>query len=67
MVINMVINEHGGTEGPITLHDILEAVVGDLPAPGESPETHGHEATRRFLTSGWDHTDLRVQGTPWHS
>ncbi len=38
--IALVVNEHGATEGLITMHDILEAVVGDLPAPGEPAEQH---------------------------
>ncbi len=33
--IALVVNEHGAAEGLITMHDILEAVVGDLPSPGE--------------------------------
>lgn len=36
--IALVVNEHGAAEGLITMHDILEAVVGDLPAPGEPAE-----------------------------
>jgi putative hemolysin len=36
--IALVVNEHGGTEGLITLNDIMEAIVGDLPASGEKPE-----------------------------
>lgn len=31
----LVLDEYGGTEGIITLIDVLEALVGDLPAPGE--------------------------------
>jgi len=42
--IALVVNEHGGAEGLITMHDILEAVVGDLPSLGEKPEVH---ATQR--------------------
>ena len=42
--IALVVNEHGGAEGLITMHDILEAVVGDLPALGETTEAH---VTRR--------------------
>ncbi|MCC7174910.1 MAG: HlyC/CorC family transporter [Bryobacterales bacterium] len=42
--IALVVNEHGGAEGLITIHDILEAVVGDLPAPGDKPEV---QATQR--------------------
>jgi len=38
--IALVVNEHGAAEGMITMHDILEAVVGDLPAPGDKPEDH---------------------------
>jgi hypothetical protein len=33
-----VINEHGAVEGPVTLHDIMGAVVGDLPSVDESDE-----------------------------
>ena len=36
--IAVVVNEHGGTEGIITLNDVVEAVVGDLPAPNENPD-----------------------------
>lgn len=39
--IALVVNEHGSTEGLITIHDILEALVGDLPSPGEKEEPHG--------------------------
>lgn len=30
-----VINEHGGVDGIVTDHDVLEAIVGDIPSPGE--------------------------------
>ena len=36
--IAFVINEHGSTEGLVTLHDIMSAIVGDLPAVDESDE-----------------------------
>jgi putative hemolysin len=36
--IAVVVNEYGVTEGLITLNDIVEAIVGDLPKVGEKPE-----------------------------
>lgn len=36
--IAFVIDEHGGTLGLVTLHDILGAIVGDLPTVDESDE-----------------------------
>ena len=34
----LVIDEHGGFQGLVTTSDILEAIVGDIPARGESEE-----------------------------
>jgi putative hemolysin len=34
----LVINEHGGFEGLLTITDILQAIVGDIPAPDELAE-----------------------------
>lgn len=38
--IVLVIDEHGGIEGLVTLNDILGAIVGDLPAVDESDEPY---------------------------
>lgn len=34
----VVVNEYGGFEGIITLHDILESIIGDIPEEGEVAE-----------------------------
>lgn len=35
----VVISEYGSVEGIVTLHDLTENIMGDLPAPGEEDET----------------------------
>lgn len=40
----IIMDEHGGTEGLITHHDILASIVGDFPLIGEPPE---HRVVRR--------------------
>lgn len=37
--IAIVLDEYGSVEGLLTLNDILEAIVGDLPGPDESEES----------------------------
>ncbi|MGC4054220.1 MAG: hemolysin family protein [Paludibaculum sp.] len=56
--IALVVNEHGGVEGLITMHDILEAVVGDLPAPGEGLESHFYPPRRRVMPGRWNHSSF---------
>lgn len=38
--IALIIDEHGTTQGLVTLHDILSAIVGDLPAVDDSDEPY---------------------------
>lgn len=42
--VALVIDEHGGFQGLVTTSDVLEAIVGDIPTPGEDEEG---EVTRR--------------------
>jgi CBS domain containing-hemolysin-like protein len=50
--VAVVLDEHGGTAGILTLEDLFEEVVGDIADPGETP------AIRRDEAGG-----LRVAGT----
>jgi putative hemolysin len=56
--IALIVDEHGGTEGLITLHDLIENIVGDIPEKFETPE---QEIVRRtdgsYLIDG--STDIR--------
>jgi putative hemolysin len=36
--VALVIDEHGGFQGLVTTSDVLEAIVGDIPTPGEAEE-----------------------------
>jgi putative hemolysin len=38
LYIGLVIDEHGGVQGLVTLTDLLEEIVGDLPRPDEEKE-----------------------------
>src|SRR5690606_38227871 len=36
--VALVVNEYGGIEGVVTMNDVTEALVGELPLPGEAYE-----------------------------
>jgi putative hemolysin len=36
--IGFVVNEYGGTEGVVTLHDLVENIIGDFPEIGDNDE-----------------------------
>jgi putative hemolysin len=46
----MVVDEHGQLKGMVTLHDLTEAIVGDLPDEDEDTST-GDRETRRWLVA----------------
>ncbi len=54
----MVVGEYGEVQGIVTLNDVLEAIVGDIPSPDEADEP---EAVRRadgsWLLDGMMHID----------
>jgi putative hemolysin len=67
----LVIDEYGGFEGLLTIEDILEAIVGDIPEPGELVES---EAVQRedgsWLLDGMLAVDevkdlLRIDSLPY--
>jgi putative hemolysin len=41
--VALVVNEHGGTKGLIEFNDVIEAIVGELPAAGEKPEQQANQ------------------------
>lgn len=53
MPMAIVLDEYGSVEGLLTLNDILEALVGDLPEPGDSPESRAvQRADGSWLVDG---------------
>lgn len=59
--VALVTDEYGGIHGMVTHHDVLEAIVGDIPAAGEVQEP---EATPRedgsWLVDGMMHVDRLI-------
>lgn len=55
--IVLVIDEHGGIEGLVTLNDILGVIVGDLPAVDESDEPYAVQRDEWFMVFGWHVAD----------
>jgi putative hemolysin len=47
-----IVNEYGSIEGMITLNDILEAIVGDIPQPDEDEYEVVERADGSFLVDG---------------
>lgn len=51
--IALVVNEYGGTEGLITLHDLIENIVGDIPEKFDKPEPRIFEREdKSYLVDG---------------
>ena len=49
----MILDEYGTVEGLLTLTDILQAIVGDMPEGTEDEAPPGGPAARRLLAARW--------------
>jgi putative hemolysin len=52
-----VVNEYGGFEGLITLHDIMENIVGQIPDEGEPEEPMLFEERKIGASEGMPNRD----------
>ncbi len=51
--ISLIVDEHGGTQGLITLHDLIENIVGDIPEKFDKPEPEIFERKdKSYLVDG---------------
>ena len=60
----IVTDEFGAVQGLITLKDVFEAIVGDLPEPGGPRAAGGQAARGRSLADRRHAADRRPQGAP---
>lgn len=54
----LIVNEYGAMEGIVTLHDLMESIVGDIPlSPGEEEKTAVQRKDGSWLIDGTVQTD----------